>query len=112
MTKYEFEKLIKRTVTDEEYNAIEKLYMASDLDKYEFAKSMIKVVSTIPEKEENKKVVIGVKEMPNGTWLTYEAELININIATGKIEVKRTSMNRCWSETNFDYYYTRVEEIA
>lgn len=50
--------------------------------------------------------------MPNGTWMTYEAEFINANIKTGKVKVKRLSENRCWAETSFDIHYARVEEVA
>lgn len=110
MTKNEFEKIAKRNVTDEQYKAIETLYMASDLDKYEFTKSIKGLLKSIPEENNSEKLIIGVKQMPNGTWLTYEAELIDFNIETGKVEVKRLSKNRCWAETNFDYHYTQVHE--
>ena len=112
MMKQEFETIAKRTVTDEQYKAIEALYMASDLDKYSFVKSIKGMLETIPEETNREKVLIGVKEMPNGTWMTYEAEIVNANIKTGKIEVKRLSANRCWAETGFDIHYARVEEIA
>lgn len=36
MLQQEFEKLVGMTVTSEEYNAIEMVYMASDVNKYEF----------------------------------------------------------------------------
>ncbi len=110
MTKNEFEKIAKRTVTNEQYQAIETMYIASDLDKYEFTKSIKELLKSIPEESKTKKLIIGVKQMPNGTWLTYEAELIDFNIETGKVEVKRLSKNRCWAETNFDYHYTQVNE--
>ena len=110
MTKNEFEKIAKRNVTDEQYKAIETLYMASDLDKYEFTKSIKELLKSVPEESKTKKLIIGVKQMPNGTWLTYEAELIDFNIETGKVEVRRLSKNRCWAETNFDYHYTQVHE--
>ena len=40
MMKSEFEKLAGRAVTDEQYRAIEILYMSSNLEKSEFVKSM------------------------------------------------------------------------
>lgn len=110
MTKNEFEKIAKRTVTNEQYRAIETMYMESNLDKYEFTKSIKELLKSIPEENKTEKLIIGVKQMPNGTWLTYEAELIDINLETGKVEVKRLSKNRCWAETNFDYHYTQVNE--
>lgn len=112
MTKQEFETIAKRTVTDEQYKAIETLYMNSDLDKYEFVKSIKKTLDTIPEEKPINKIIVGVKAMPNGTWMVYEADLINVNIKTGKFEVKRLTENRCWAETDFDIHYTRVKEIA
>ena len=112
MTKQEFETIAKRTVTAEQYKAIETLYMNSDLDKYEFVKSIKKTLDTIPEEKKINKIIVGVKAMPNGTWMVYEAEIINVNIKKGKIEVKRLTENRCWAETYFDVYYAKVDEIA
>ena len=40
MMKSEFENLAGREVTDEQYRAIETLYMSSNLEKTEFVKSM------------------------------------------------------------------------
>lgn len=111
MMKREFEALANRTVTAEQYKEIEALYMASNLNKIDFVKSISKVLKSIPEEKPIKKVIIGVKAMPNGTWMTYEAELIDVNLRTSKIEVKRLSDNRCWAETGFDIHYTRVKEV-
>lgn len=111
MMKHEFEAIAKRTVTDEQYKAIEALYMESTLDKNEFVKSIKGMLKSLPEESKEEKVIVGVKQMPNGTWMTYEAQVIDINIKTGKYEVKRLSNNRCWAETNYDVHYTRVEEV-
>lgn len=111
MTKQEFETLAGYEVSAENYNkVIEPMYMATDMSKAEFVKTINRKAFEV--KKESKKVVIGVKEMPNGTWMTYEAEIINVNIRTGKIEVKRLSTNHCWAETWFDIWAGRVEEIA
>lgn len=112
MMKHEFEKIAKRTVTDDEYKSIEILYMNSNLDKYEFVKSIKGMLKSIPEENKEDIVVIGVRQLPNGTWITYPAEVVDINISTGKYEVKRLSSNRCWAETGYDIHYTQVEEIA
>ena len=85
------------------------MYMATNLDKIEFVKSINR--KAFEKKHEYPKVVIGVKVLPNGTWLTYEAELVNVNIKTGKAEVKRLSPNRAWAETHFDIWYPFVTEI-
>ena len=112
MMKHEFEEIAKRTVTDDQYKMIESLYMESSLDKYEFVKSIKGMLKSISEDTKEEKVIIGVRQMPNGTWMTYEAQLINIDINRGKYEVKRLSNNRCWAETNYDIHYTKVKEVA
>jgi hypothetical protein len=112
MTKSEFEAIAKRTITNDQYKAIETLYMSSNLDKIEFVKSIKNMLKAIPEEKNTKKVIIAVAQMPNGTFATYEAEVIDYDISTGKVLVKRTSKTRVWAEINFDYYYTRVQEIA
>ncbi len=112
MNKQEFEALAKRTVTEDQYRAIETLYMASDLDKFDFVKTVKKMLLSIPEEKKTQKIIIGVREMPNGTYMTYEGELLGVNISTGKYEVKRLSDNRCWAEINFDLWHTKVEEIG
>lgn len=112
MMKHEFEALANRTVTAEQYRAIETLYMASNLDKQDFVKSIKGLLKAIPQENNRKKVIVGVKEMPNGTWMTYEAEIVDVSISTGKVEVKRLSKNRCWAETWYDIHYTKVKEVA
>lgn len=111
MTKQEFEELAGYEVSTENYNnIIEPMYMATNLCKADFVKVINR--KAFEKKHEYKKVIIGVKAMPNGTWMTYEAELIDVNIKTGKIKVRRTSANRCWAETSFDIYQAEVTEIA
>lgn len=94
MLKTEFEKMVGRTISDTQYKAIELLYMASDMDKIDFAKSMKKVVLSIPE---NKKKVIkrmcvrvsGYRKTPNQCWFYIKyVELVDIDIKTGKYIVK------------------------
>jgi len=98
MMKHEFEKLAGRTVTAEQFDAIEKLYTDSELNKYEFVKSIRAMLKSIPQQEnENKKtiIMIGIKgdsgfyATSNGwRYHTKLAELIGVNIATGQIQVK------------------------
>ena len=111
MTKHEFEKIAGYKVSDHDYySVIEPMYLAvpEDITKTEFVKMLNKKRFALPK--EKQIVVIGVKQMPNGTWLTYEAEIVDIDIKKGKIIVKRLTPNRCWAEIDFDYYYTDVEE--
>lgn len=92
MLKAEFEAIAKRTVTDDQYRAIEKLYMESTLDKYEFVKSIKAMLKTMPEvKKENKIVTVGTYDRSGYHWTpnmayehTFKAELINIDVKTGK----------------------------
>ena len=111
MTKQEFEKLAGYEVSTENYNnIIEPMYMATHLCKVDFVKTINR--KAFEKKHEYKKVIVGVKAMPNGTWMTYEADLIDVDIKTGKFKVRRTSANRCWAETFFDIYHAKVTEVA
>lgn len=73
MMKSEFENLAGREVTDEQYRAIETLYMSSNLEKTEFVKSMKPILKNIsqPEKKKDiKRMVVrdrsGYRKTPNG----------------------------------------------
>lgn len=73
MMKNEFEALAKREVTDEQFEAIEKLYMSSTLDKQDFVKSIRPMLKTIPEPEKEKNIKkmcvrdrSGFRKTPNG----------------------------------------------
>ena len=54
MMKSEFESLAGRNVTDEQYKAIETLYMSSNLEKAEFVKSIRTMLKSIPQPEKKK----------------------------------------------------------
>lgn len=111
MMKQEFERLAGYEVSAEDYNnIIEPMYMATDLSKQEFVKTINRKAFEV--KHDDKKIIVGVKAMPNGTWMNYEAEIVDVDIKTGKIKVRRLSPNRCWAETDFDVYHARVTEVA
>lgn len=113
MMKHEFERLAGYRVSNETYkNIVEPMYMNTDWDKAEFVKRLKSMRDALEEKPTLEKLIVGVKALPNGTWMNYEAELVNVNIKTGKIEVRRLGPNRCWAETNFDIFYARVTEVA
>ena len=113
MTRAEFEKLAGYEVSAETYNnIIEPMYMRTDWDKATFVKKIKNMREALEERHERPHIIVGVKAMPNVTLMTYEAELINVNIRTGKMEVRRISNNRCWAETDCDVWYIRVNEIA
>ena len=111
MMKQEFEALAGYEVSTEDYNnIIEPMYMATNLTKAEFVKTINR--KAFEKKHEYPRITVGVKAMPNGTWMTYEAELLNVNIKTGKVEVRRLSENRCNAEIYYDFFYAGVTEVA
>ena len=96
MMKSEFENLAGRAVTDEQYRAIETLYMSSNLEKAEFVKSMKPMLKNIPQPEKRKdikRMVVrdrsGYRKTPNGCYYHIEyVELVDIDIKTGKYIIK------------------------
>lgn len=96
MLKSEFESLACRAVTNEQYRAIEILYMSSNLEKAEFVKSMRPMLKNIPQPEKKKdikRMVVrdhsGFRKTPNGCYYHIEyVELVDIDIKTGKYIIK------------------------
>jgi hypothetical protein len=94
--KSEFESLAGRTVTEEQYKAIETLYMSSNLEKAEFVKSMRPMLKSIPQpekKKNTKRMAVrdrsGYRMTPNGCYYHIEyVELVDIDIKTGKYIIK------------------------
>ena len=75
MMKHEFERLAGREVTDEQYKAIETLYMSSNLEKAEFVKSIKAILKSIPKPEKRKDIKrmavrdrSGYRKTPNGCY--------------------------------------------
>ncbi len=96
MMQHEFERLAGRTVTAEQYEAIEKLYNDSDLSKQDFVKGIRPILKSIPEEKHNPIIQIGVRDRsgfyltPNGCWHhTILAELVDVSIKTGKMQVRK-----------------------
>lgn len=97
MMKHEFEKMIGREVTPEQYKMIEGLYMSSDLDKQAFVKSIKPVVKSLEKENRNSGIYYmairdnsGFFKTPNGCWYhTVAVELVDVNIRTGKIKIRR-----------------------
>ena len=96
MLKSEFESLAGRAVTNEQYRAIEILYMSSNLEKAEFVKSTRPMLKNIPQPEKKKdikRMVVrdhsGFRKTPNGCYYHIEyVELVDIDIKTGKYIIK------------------------
>lgn len=79
MMKSEFESLAGRNVTDEQYKAIETLYMSSNLEKAEFVKSIRTMLKSIPQPEKKKDIKrmavrdrSGYRKTPNGCYYHIE----------------------------------------
>ena len=86
MMKSEFENLAGREVTNEQYRAIETLYMSSNLEKAEFVKSIRTMLKSIPQperKKDIKRMVVrdrsGYRKTPNGCYYHIEyVELVDM----------------------------------
>lgn len=112
MMREEFEKLAGYETSAEIYNTIiEPMYMRSGWDKATFVKKLKPMREALEERHPRPHIIVGVDIMPNGTLMTYEAELMNVNIKTGKMDVRRIGDNRCWAEMDCDVWYTMVKEV-
>ena len=120
MMKQEFEQIAKRTVTDEQYEAIEALYMDSTLDKYAFVNSIRSLLNNIPEPKKEMEIVrvtttdrSGYEHTPNGMWVhTIKAEVVDIEVATGKILLRKIPDSYqldTWCE--YHYYDERIKWV-
>lgn len=101
MMQQEFEKLVNRGVTEEQYRAFEILYNESDLNKQEFARIVKRLLHHIPKPlKKGSFLFIGVEEVDPITgiqttktvkdqYLTIKAEIIDVDISTGKIRLKK-----------------------
>lgn len=116
MMKHEFEKLAGRTVTSEQYEAIEKLYSDSDLSKQDFVKNIRPMLKSMPEEKNNPIIQIGVPDRsgfyltPNGCWYhTILAELVDVSIKTGKIQVRK--IPNSYDERYMDETYIKDYQV-
>ena len=90
MMQVEFERLVGREVTGEQYRLIEELYMQSNLSKQDFAKSMKKVV-----KRCSRTYTMAVNDRsghyrtPNECYIhSVQVELLDVSVATGAVKVR------------------------
>lgn len=122
MMKEEFEKLVGRTFTSEQYYIINDMYMTSSLDKETFARRIKPVVLTFPEVERIKtirKVNIpndyGYTKTPNGCYYFIKyVELIDVDIASGKYVVKDLSEAdiKKLKHSGVDVYYSSSYDFS
>ncbi len=97
MLKQEFEQLARRSVTDDQFKAINDLYMQSDLDKLAFVKSIKPLLATIKEIEKPilscymiRHNSAGETKTPNGCWyLTTKVQIVDVDIRKGKVFLRK-----------------------
>ena len=94
MLKQEFEALAGRSVTAEQYKMIEDLYMACDLDKHAFIKSIKPILKAMPLHKPQYYMIIhnnyGDCVTPNGAYyLTVKVTIEKIDIRTGKAYLRK-----------------------
>ena len=121
MMKHEFEAIAKREVTDEQYTAIEALYMASDLNKYDFVKSIKGLLKSIPEPDKEKTILTisctdnsGYEYTPNGCYIhIIKAELVDIDIKKGKYLLREIPNSYALGySVDLHHYDSRIEWVV
>lgn len=96
MMKQEFEKIAGYEVTDADYNnIIEPMYMATNLSKEDFVKTINKkaFAGKVEHKKNIKKMLvrnrIGESKTPNNCYYYIQyVELVNVDIETGKFVIR------------------------
>lgn len=96
MMQQEFERMVGREVTHEQYKMIEELYMQSSLNKQDFVKSIKTMVKSLPKPKKNNPIYTmavsdnsGYYTTPNGCYIhTVKVELLDVSVSTGKIKVR------------------------
>lgn len=118
MLKQEFEALAKYEVSNEVFEAINKLYMNCDLDKYEFVKKYGKQFKDFKVKKEEKLYKVMINKTPNGCYyIVRYARLIDIDIKTGYnliqyiSEEERLQKNLDIYSYDFDLVDYRCKEV-
>lgn len=100
MLQSEFEHLIGREFTPEQYAFIEQLYMACDLDKEAFASFIRPSVLKLPKKKPRPLmagIFLAPYRTPNGCWeYVQDAEVVDISVAKGLYQLKKVG-NPYWT---------------
>lgn len=118
MLKQEFEALAKYEVSQEVFEAINKLYMNCDLDKYEFVKKYGKQFKEFKVKKEEKLYKVMISKTPNGCYYVVRyARLIDIDIKTRYnliqyiSEDERIEKNLDYLSYDYDFLEYRCKEV-
>lgn len=94
MLQQELEALAGRPVTADQFKMIEDLYMACDLDKIAFVKSIRPILKAMPLPPKRQYYMIvhnayGDCKTPNGCYyLTVKVTIESVNIKTGKTHLR------------------------
>lgn len=114
MLKYELEDRLGYPLTEEGYQELNRMYNAGNLDKDQFA-SLIKGGAKVYKYEPKVRTITfsKYKEMtPNGAYYVQvkEADLIDIDVETGKVKVKNVRDYSCdgLSYNRPDYYEDQI----
>ena len=109
MMQVEFERLVGREVTSEQYKLIEELYMQSSLSKQDFAKQMKKVVNSLPRPRCSKTYTMAVTDK-SGHYRTPERVLHSHGSgrAAGRLRSDRFAEGEGGSELLRDEVFRRL----
>ncbi len=107
MMKSEFESLAGRNVTDEQYKAIETLYMSSNLEKAEFVKSIRTMLKSIPQPEKKKDIKrMAVRDRSGYRKTPHPEGITSICYSCTEYETCNVKTGTC---TSCDQYKNRAE---
>ena len=114
MLKNELEARLGYQLTEEGYQVLNRMYNAGNLDKDQFA-SLIKGGAKVYKYEPTVRTITfsRYKETtPNGAYYVQvkEADLVDIDVATGKVKVKNVR-NYSWNGLSYnrpDYYEDQI----
>ena len=89
MMQQEFEKLAGYRVTSEVYDAIEVLYLNSNLDKMQFAKKFKSAFKIYAVTKELPEIIVSSGKTLNGCWeMTNRYKVTGTDVKTGKRKVR------------------------
>lgn len=119
MLKQELEALAGRPFTADQFETIEGLYMACDLDKYTFVKSIKPIIKAMPLPPKRQYLMIvhtdsGECKTPNRCYyLTIKVTIEKTDIKTGKIHLRKVPnsfdlVGYIWDDVCFNDWDPRV----
>lgn len=89
----EFVNLTGKRCSYADFEAWERLYMSSGMDKEEFCRTIKRAVVDVPAAPLQVCVIYG--RMPNGNTSYEVCDLVSASISTGRVSVRHLSPRRC-----------------